>query len=164
MAGQVILVVEDDPNDVLLIQRAFSKARILNPLRTVSNGDEAVAYLSGEGQFADRDIYPFPVLVLLDLKLPRRSGLEVLAWTRSQPGLKRLPIVVLTSSKESSDINRAYDLGANSYLVKPVGFDSLLELVKSLEVYWMMLNQSPDVFPGWPTGGAGADAKQAGER
>jgi len=144
--GQVILVVEDDPNDVLLIQRAFSKARILNPVRTVSNGDEAVAYVSGDGQYADREAYPFPVLVLLDLKLPRRSGLEVLAWVRSQPGLKRLPVVVLTSSRESSDINRAYDLGANSYLVKPVGFDSLLELVKSLEVYWMMLNQNPDVL------------------
>lgn len=143
--GQVILVVEDDPNDVLLIQRAFAKARILNPVRTVSNGDEAVAYVSGEGQYADREAYPLPVLVLLDLKLPRRSGLEVLGWIRSQPGLKRLPVVVLTSSKESSDINRAYDLGANSYLVKPIGFDSLLELVQSLEVYWMMLNQNPDV-------------------
>jgi CheY-like chemotaxis protein len=162
-SGQVILVVEDDPNDVLLIQRAFGKARILNPVRTVSNGDEAVAYLSGEGPFADREAYPFPVLVLLDLKLPRRSGLEVLGWIRSQPGLKRLPIVVLTSSKESIDINRAYDLGANSYLVKPVGFDSLLELVKSLEVYWMMLNQNPDVTAGWPTGGARADAARGGE-
>ena len=143
--SQVILVVEDDPNDILLIQRAFAKARILNPLRTVSNGDEAVAYLAGEGIHADRENFPVPVLVLLDLKLPRRSGLEVLAWIRGQPGLKRLPVVVLTSSKESVDINRAYDLGANSYLVKPVGFDSLLELVKSLEVYWMMLNQNPDV-------------------
>jgi CheY-like chemotaxis protein len=161
--GQVILVVEDDPNDVLLIQRAFGKARILNPVRTVSNGDEAVAYLSGEGQFGDRSAYPFPVLVLLDLKLPRRSGLEVLGWIRSQPGLKRLPIVVLTSSKESIDINRAYDLGANSYLVKPVGFDSLLELVKSLEIYWMMLNQNPDVTPEVPIGGARADARRGGE-
>jgi CheY-like chemotaxis protein len=142
---QVILVVEDDPNDILLIQRAFSKARILNPLQFVSDGDDAVGYLSGDGIYADRAKFPFPVLVLLDLKLPRRSGLEVLGWIRGQPGLKRLPVVVLTSSKESVDINRAYDLGANSYLVKPVGFDSLLELVKSLEVYWMMLNQNPDV-------------------
>lgn len=162
-AGQVILVVEDDPNDVMLIQRAFGKARILNPVRTVSHGDEAVAYLSGEGPFADRDAYPFPVLVLLDLKLPRRSGLEVLGWIRSQPGLKRLPIVVLTSSKESIDINRAYDLGANSYLVKPVGFDSLLELVKSLEVYWMMLNQNPDITLQWPLGSAPAEAGRGGE-
>lgn len=157
--NQVILVVEDDPNDVMLIQRAFVKSRILNPVRIVSHGDEAVAYLSGEGQFADREAYPFPVLVLLDLKLPRRSGLEVLAWIRSLPGLKRLPIVVLTSSKESIDINRAYDLGANSYLVKPVGFDSLLELVKSLEVYWMMLNQNPDVAVAWPDRGEQSDVR-----
>jgi CheY-like chemotaxis protein len=137
--------VEDDPNDVLLIQRAFDKARILNPLQTVGNGDDAVAYLAGEGSFADRQRHPFPVLVLLDLKLPRRSGLEVLEWIRGQVGLKRLPVVVLTSSKETTDVNQAYDLGANSYLVKPVGFDSLLELVKSLEVYWLILNQKPDV-------------------
>jgi CheY-like chemotaxis protein len=130
----------------------------------VSHGDEAVAYLSGEGRFADREAYPFPVLVLLDLKLPRRSGLEVLGWIRSQPGLKRLPIVVLTSSKESIDINRAYDLGANSYLVKPVGFDSLLELVKSLEVYWMMLNQNPEITLQRPLGSAAADAGRGGER
>jgi CheY-like chemotaxis protein len=143
--GQVILIVEDDPNDVLLIQRAFDKARILNPLQTVGNGDDAVAYLAGEGSFADRQRHPFPVLVLLDLKLPRRSGLEVLEWIRGQVGLKRLPVVVLTSSKETTDVNQAYDLGANSYLVKPVGFDSLLELVKSLEVYWLILNQKPDV-------------------
>ena len=162
-AGQVILVVEDDPNDILLIQRAFGKARILNPVRTASNGDEAVAYLSGEGPFADREAYPFPVLVLLDLKLPRRSGLEVLGWIRSQPGLKRLPIVVLTSSKQSIDINRAYDLGANSYLVKPVGFDSLLELVKSLEVYWMMLNQNPEITLGSPAGETHADTGRRGE-
>jgi CheY-like chemotaxis protein len=143
--SQVILVVEDDSNDVVLIQRAFAKARILNPLQTVGNGDDAVAYLAGEGEFADRQRHPFPVLVLLDLKLPRRTGLEVLGWIRSQAGLKRLPVVVLTSSKEARDVNRAYDLGANSYLVKPVGFDSLLELVKSLEVYWLILNQKPDV-------------------
>jgi CheY-like chemotaxis protein len=143
--GQVILIVEDDPNDVLLIQRAFDKARILNPRQTVENGDDAVAYLAGEGSFADRQQHPFPVLVLLDLKLPRRSGLEVLEWIRGQAGLKRLPVVVLTSSKQATDVNRAYDLGANSYLVKPVGFDSLLELVKSLEVYWLILNQKPDV-------------------
>jgi CheY-like chemotaxis protein len=143
--GQVILVVEDDPNDLLLIQRAFGKVRILNPLQSVGNGDDAVAYLAGEGPYADREQHPFPVLVLLDLKLPRRSGLEVLQWIRAQAGLKRLPVVVLTSSKEATDVNRAYDLGANSYLVKPVGFDSLLELVKSLEVYWLILNQKPDV-------------------
>jgi CheY-like chemotaxis protein len=142
---QVILIVEDDPNDVLLIQRAFKKANILVPIQTVSHGDAAVAYLSGEGEYADRERYPAPVLVLLDLKLPRRSGLEVLEWIRAQSGLRRLPVVVLTSSKETDDINQAYDRGANSYLVKPVGFDSLLELVKSLEMYWLTLNEQPEI-------------------
>lgn len=145
MSSQAILVVEDDPNDVLLIQRAFKKANILNPLKTVGNGDEAVAYLGGEGKYADQEESPSPVLVLLDLKLPRRSGLEVLEWIRAQERLRRLPVVVLTSSRETSDINKAYDLGANSYLVKPVGFDSLLDLVKSLELYWLILNQRPEI-------------------
>ncbi|HJQ67160.1 MAG TPA: response regulator [Gemmatimonadales bacterium] len=145
MTRPVILIVEDDPNDVLLIQRAFKKANILVPLRTVNHGDEAVAYLGGEGTYADRGQYPEPILVLLDLKLPRRSGLEVLEWIRAQSRLRRLPVVVLTSSKETDDINRAYDRGANSYLVKPVGFDSLLELVKSLEMYWLTLNQRPEI-------------------
>ncbi len=145
MTKQVILIVEDDPNDVLLIQRAFKKANILVPLQTVSHGDAAVAYLGGEGAYADREQYPEPILVLLDLKLPRRSGLEVLEWIRAQSRLRRLPVVVLTSSKETDDINTAYDLGANSYLVKPVGFDSLLELVKSLEMYWLTLNQQPEI-------------------
>jgi CheY-like chemotaxis protein len=87
------------------------------------------------------------MLLLLDLKLLRRSGLEVLEWLRAQPGLRRLPVVVLTSSKESQDVNRAYDLGVNSYLVKPVAFDSLQEMVQSLGFYWLMLNKSPDSSP-----------------
>ncbi len=145
MTKPVILIVEDDPNDVLLLQRAFKKANIVVPLQTVGHGDDAVAYLAGDGQYADREQYPAPILVLLDLKLPRRSGLEVLEWIRAQSGLRRLPVVVLTSSKEADDINKAYDLGANSYLVKPVGFDSLLALVKSLQMYWLTLNQQPEI-------------------
>jgi len=89
--------------------------------------------------------YPLPALMLLDLKLPRKSGLEVLAWLREQRGLLRLPVVVLTSSKESVDVGQAYDLGANSYLVKPVAFDKLLEMVKALGLYWLILNEKPDI-------------------
>jgi DNA-binding response OmpR family regulator len=111
----------------------------------VEDGEMAVAYLSGQGQYADRNRYPLPALMLLDLKLPRKSGLEVLTWLREQPGLKRLPVVVLTSSKESVDAGHAYDLGANSYLVKPVGFDTLLEMVKALGMYWFILNEKPDI-------------------
>jgi CheY-like chemotaxis protein len=144
----LILLAEDDPNDVLLIQRAFEKTNIANPIQVVRDGEEAVAYLSGERQFADRERHPLPLLLLMDLKMPRKSGLEVLEWVRRQPGLKRLPVVVLTSSNQSPDINRAYDLGANSYLVKPAGFDSLLELVKSLDVYWLILNEKPDLGGG----------------
>ena len=144
-ANGTVLLVEDDENDRLLIERAFDKGRIANPIRSVNNGEDAVAYLAGTGPYADRAQNPLPVMMLLDLKLPRKSGLEVLAWVREQTGLKRLPVVVLTSSRETSDINKAYDLGANSYLVKPVGFENLFELAKSLNVYWLMLNEDPDL-------------------
>ena len=140
-----LLLVEDKSNDVLLIRRALTKAGIVNPLQVVSDGDQAVAYLAGEGDYGDRDRFPLPGVVLLDLKLPRRSGLEALAWLRQQPGLKRLPVVVLTSSTENRDINRAYDLGANSYLVKPVEFGPLLEMLKMFGPYWLVLNQKPEV-------------------
>ncbi len=143
--GSTILLVEDSPDDVLLVRRAFQKAGIENPIVAVENGDEALAYLNGTGVYADRQKYPLPTLTLLDLKLPRRSGLEVLAWVRQHSGIKRMPIIVLTSSRDEDDINRAYDLGANSYLVKPVAFDDLLRLVRSLEGYWLSLNVRPDV-------------------
>jgi CheY-like chemotaxis protein len=141
----ILLLIEDDPNDILLIQRAFAKACLVNPLKIVRDGEEAVNYLAGNGAFADRTRFPLPSLVLLDLKLPRKSGLEVLQWLRQQPVLKQTPVIVLTSSKESYDVNRAYELGANSYLVKPVGFEGLLELVKSIGMYWMILNKTPEV-------------------
>lgn len=141
--GATILVVEDRPADVLLIRRAFMKAQIGNPMQVVSDGEEAVAYLSGAGAFADRQKHPLPALLLLDLKLPRKSGLEVLTWLRAQPEIRRLPVVVLTSSKETSDVNRAYELGANSYLLKPVTFESLLDMIKTLRLYWIEMNELP---------------------
>jgi len=110
-----------------------------------SHGEEALDYLAGGGGFADRGRHPFPALILLDLQLPRRSGHEVLEWLRGQEeGLRRLPVVVLTSSKEPRDVNRAYELGANSYLVKPVSFEALLELVKAVERYWLILTERPE--------------------
>src|SRR6266542_6680804 len=141
----VILLAEDDPNDVLLIQRAFQWTNVASPLQVVRDGEAAVAYLSGQRPYADRGRHPLPTLLLMDLKMPRKSGLEVLEWLRQQPGLKRLPVVVLTSSNQSPDINRAYDLGANSYLVKPAGFDSLVELVNNLDMYWLILNEKPEL-------------------
>ena len=140
-----ILLVEDDPNDVLLIRRALRNAMIANPLREVADGDEAIAYLSGVDGYGDRDAHPLPALVLLDLKLPRRDGVEVLRWIRAQPGLRRLPVVVLTSSRETADVNRAYDEGANSYLVKPVAFDALLELVRRVDEFWLYLSETPEL-------------------
>ena len=142
-----ILLVEDDPNDVLLIQRAFRKIGSEVPLLVVEDGSQAVAWLSGEGELADRDRHPQPDLVLLDLKLPRFSGFEVLQWLRAQPGLRRLPVVVLTGSREPSDVNRAFDLGANSYLLKPVGFDGLLAIVRALDLYWLTYNERPSLNP-----------------
>jgi CheY-like chemotaxis protein len=138
-----ILVVEDNPTDVILIRRAFEQAKLANPVQFVAHGDAAVDYLSGQGAYADRSKFPLPILMLLDLKLPRRSGLEVLKWLRSQENLKRLPVVVLTSSKEDRDINAAYDIGVNSYLVKPVEFPGLLEMLKAINLYWLMLNERP---------------------
>ena len=140
-----ILVVEDNPDDVLLLERAFRKANLLNPVHVVSDGQAAIDYLSGVAPYGDRAKYPIPALVLLDLKLPKRTGHEVLEWIRAHPGLRRLPVAVLTTSRESPDVNRAYDLGANSYLAKPVDFDALLNLVKTLQLYWMILNERPDV-------------------
>jgi CheY-like chemotaxis protein len=138
-----VLLVEDNEDDVLFVQRAFRRAKLSNALPVVEDGDAAVAYLSGHGEYADRNRHPMPTLILLDIKLPRRSGLEVLEWLRAQPGLRRIPVVMLTSSKESADVDRAFDLGASGYLVKPVDFDGLLEMVKTIGVYWMVMSELP---------------------
>src|SRR5580704_12646023 len=139
-----ILLVEDDENDVFFLQRALKQAQIANPLHRVRDGEEAISYLRGEEEFADREKFPMPTLMLLDLKMPRKNGFEVIDWVRAQPGLKRLPIVVLTSSREDPDVNRAYELGANTYLVKPVRFEGLVEMMKALNLYWLILAEKPN--------------------
>ena len=142
---QTILLVEDNPVDVLLMQRAFRNEAFANTsLQIVRDGDAAVFYLNGDGEYSDRDRYPLPAIILLDLKLPRRSGHEVLVWLKQQPELKRLPVVMLTSSRQTLDVKRAYDLGANSYLVKPVGFASLLEMMQSFKDYWLNYTELPE--------------------
>jgi CheY-like chemotaxis protein len=143
--GGPILLVEDDDDAVLLMQRALRRAGIGTDLHVADDGGAAIDYLAGQGPYADRARWPLPALVLLDLNLPRRSGLEVLAWVRTQPGLRRLPVVVLTTSREPHDVERAYDLGANSYLVKPSGLSDLVHLVQLVERYWLALNEAPDV-------------------
>ena len=142
----VILLVEDNPTDVILVRRAFEKARIANPLIIVSDGDAAVNYLAGIDGYSDRSRFPLPALVLLDLKLPRRSGLEVLEWIRAQPGIGRVPVVVLTSSSQRVDVDRAYDVGANSYLVKPVEYDAFEQMLRDLNAYWMVRNTKPTLM------------------
>jgi CheY-like chemotaxis protein len=142
-ADDTILVVEDNADDVLLIERAFGKAKLANPLRFVDNGEKAVDYLSGAGPYADRHSHPMPAVVLLDLKLPRRSGFEVLQWVRAHSSLKALPVVVLTSSKDGDDVRRAYAMGANTYLVKPVALDGLIEIVKTLGLYCFVTAERP---------------------
>jgi CheY-like chemotaxis protein len=139
-----ILLVEDNPDDVVLMERAFRKLNLLNPLVAVEDGEQAIKHLEAVIRGDDAQRYPLPALILLDLKLPRFSGLEVLAWLRQQPRLKRCPVVVLTSSKEAPDVRQAYDLGANSYLVKPVEFQSFVDLVRTLNLYWLVLNHPAD--------------------
>ncbi|MBD1875593.1 response regulator [Nodosilinea sp. FACHB-131] len=140
-----ILLVEDNPKDVFLVQRAARKAGIITPLQVVSDGDAAVGYLSGDAPYGDRAAYPLPVLVLLDLKLPRRSGAEVLSWIRQHPHFRRLPVVVLTSSREFADINHIYDLGANAYIVKPADFDQLVDILTTLNLHWITYNEKPQL-------------------
>lgn len=137
-----ILLVEDEPDAVTLLQHAFAKAGIVNPLFPVLDGDQAIAYLNGDGCYADRAAHPLPQLVLLDLKLPRCSGLEVLAWIRAQPALRGLLVVILTSSRERTDVRRAYAAGANSYLVKPSSLPGLIELASAFREYWLRHNEA----------------------
>jgi DNA-binding response OmpR family regulator len=141
----LILLVEDDPNDMFLIRRAFKKVDLNQQLFGVWDGKQAISYLSGSDEFSNRELYPMPSILLLDLKLPRVSGLDVLAWLKSQETLKRLVVLVLSASGQSSDVARAYDLGANSYLVKPADFEKLSEIVKLLDSYWFLLNERPEV-------------------
>jgi len=144
---QTVLLADDDENDILLLRMAFAKAGLAKNLLCVKNGAEAIQYLNGEGAYADRERYPFPCLMLLDLKMPFRNGFEVLNWIRAQETLKHLVVTVLTASKDEGDVKRAYDLCVNSYLVKPNSAGRLDDLVKRLKEYWLELNISPHCPP-----------------
>ena len=138
-----ILLVEDNRMDVELTLDAFHEARLLNTIQVAPDGQAALDYLFGRGKYADRNAYPMPNLVLLDLKLPGVDGFEVLRQIKSTPILKRLPVVILTSSKEEGDRALSYDQGANSYLAKPVSFDGFLGVVREIDGYWLSLNVAP---------------------
>ncbi len=143
--NSTILLAEDNDDDAFLMGRAFRKAHLLNPLVRVRGGEETIAYLQGDGCYSNRARFPLPFLVLLDLNMPRINGFDVLQWVRQQPDLKRMLIVVLTSSTREPDINKAYDLGANSYLSKPACFDDLVHLLERIHGYWLITNVAPDL-------------------
>lgn len=138
-----ILLVEDNPDDVKLTLRAFKKCSIANEIVVLSDGASALDYLFGTGPYAGRDVADMPAVLLLDLKLPKIDGLEVLRRLRADSRTRRLPVVVLTSSKEDQDIISSYDLGANSYVRKPVDYDEFIEAVHHLGLYWLLLNEPP---------------------
>lgn len=143
MAEQSILLVEDNPSDVALTRRALARSGIANPLFAVEDGREALDYLLCEGAWADRNPADTPVVILLDLKLPRIDGLEVLRRVKSHPALRRIPVVILTSSNEADDRAAGYDLGANSYIRKPVEFEQFAEMIRQLGLYWLVINERP---------------------
>ncbi len=138
-----VLHVEDDPNDRLFLKEAFRQANLSARLEAASDGQVAIQYLSGAEAFADRSRYPVPGLVLLDLKMPRTSGFEVLEWIRRQPAFQSLPVVVFTSSRNDADMRRSYQKGANSYVLKPMVFEELVAALKAIHHYWFSLNQTP---------------------
>ena len=140
--ARTVLLVEDEPNDVFFIQQAMKKAGVVNPIRVASDGQQAIDYFEGAGKFANREEFPLPCLVLLDLKLPYVMGLDVLKWIRQQPGLP-VVVVILSSSKQEEDIATAYRLGANGYLVKPPDVGKLLDMAKSIKDFWLTQNTPP---------------------
>ncbi len=139
----LILLVEDSEADIDLTLDAFRQARLANKIQVCRSGSEALDYVFGQGEYADRRTYPFPDLVLLDLKMPGIDGHEVLRRIKHEPVLKRLPVIILTSSKEEGDRALSYDNGANSYLVKPVSFVGFLDVVRQVGEYWLSLNVGP---------------------
>jgi two-component system response regulator len=143
MANKIILLVEDDPDDEALTLRALEKSNILNEVVVARDGVEALDYLFGEGSYSGRDASVMPELTLLDLKLPKIDGLEVLRRIRADKRTKLLPVVILTSSKEERDLTRGYNLGANSYIRKPVDFVQFRKAVQHLGLYWLVLNVAP---------------------
>ena len=147
MRDFTVLLVEDDLNDIFLVKRAFKMADISNPLQVVTDGQEAISYLSGDGKYADRDVHPLPSLIVMDIKMPRKTGFEVLEWVKGgERPLRRIPIVIV-SSDNPSDINRAYELGANAYMVKPMNFRAVEHLFESITHYWGLECAKPELEP-----------------
>jgi len=143
MKAKTILLVEDNTSDIELTQRALSKSRIANEMVVVQDGQEALDYIFGAGAYAGRDVSVLPGVALLDLHLPKVSGLDVLRAVRADLRTRRMPVVILTSSNEERDVAAGYDLGVNSYIQKPVDFERFAEAVRTLGLYWLVLNEPP---------------------
>ena len=141
----VVLIAEDNDNDIAMLRRAFHQASVTAPIQYLTDGEQTIAYLKGEGKFARRDEFPLPDLLLLDLKMPRKSGFDVLEWLRTQPSLAHLRVVVLTTSEELRDVNRAYALGAASFLTKPVNFVEFKDTIQAMYNYWVAYNRRPRI-------------------
>jgi CheY-like chemotaxis protein len=140
-----ILLVEDDASDATLLCRAFERAKVLNPVVHLTNGDDALAYLAGVAPYTDRSKFPLPALILLDLKLPGMTGLQLLQWKRTQNPVRRIPVVVLTSDEDPATVDAAYDLGANSYLRKQSDPAQITRMVDAIQRYWIELNEPPQL-------------------
>ena len=145
MECELILLAEDDPEDAELARRAFKKHCFVNPLFIVSDGSQVISYLLGEGKFSDRREYPLPSLLIVDLQMPVMNGFDVIRWVRAHDTFKSLPIVVLTTSDNLSDVNSAYSLGANSFMVKPVDFTDFVGMGAAVRSYWLWVNTPPRV-------------------
>lgn len=143
MPQKILLLVEDNPDDEALTLRALRKHNLANEIVVARDGQEALDFLFGEGEYSGRDTRVLPQVILLDLKLPRVDGLQVLQRLRAEPQTRHVPVVVLTSSSEEQDMMRSYDLGANSYVRKPVDFAQFLEAARQLRLYWLVLNEVP---------------------
>lgn len=141
----IVLVAEDREDDILMLRRAFQQLGFQIPAQFVHNGDETIAYLAGTGRFANREEYPVPDLLLLDLKMPRKTGFEVLEWIQGQPSLSRLRVVVLTTSSDIFEVNRAYQLGAASFLTKPLHFTEFRDTIQAVYNYWIAMNRAGSV-------------------
>lgn len=144
-SDRCVLLADDEPNDLFFFTHAFEQARILNPIKTVSDGQQVINYLSGESEFSDRQRFPLPILLVLDVKMPRKSGLDVLQWLQEQQSLRSIPTVMLSSSAHPDDVEKAYQLGANSFIVKPQGVAARIELAKLINSYWLTLNELPKI-------------------
>ena len=139
MKSKCVLLAEDDENDVLFLQRAFRQAAITTPLQVTRDGQEVIDYLAGSGRYTDREQYPLPCLVMLDLKMPRKNGMEALEWIRGQEALQALPVIIFSSSVHPEEIDKAYRLGANAFLTKPSGVKERVEMARRIKTSWLGL-------------------------